>query len=486
MRAISLPLLIALAVFAAGAAVSQWDSAGIQTNEFCRIRIGNRPGGLVQVSVDSGRTYWTVGRVVVAANARIPGFAAASYTPRGTVAAVAVHGIRIKTGQAALGIGKAQHPLMFSITPAEFSVIPRRYGGHVPRSAQIITDIHAGRSIFRNQSPCVGSPVFLEESGMLEALPEDYVPAGGETFVIIAKRPSAMPGQIVFENRAGGAVTAFWPDGRSEHLTAVVRPVKGVGRYDGTTFTGTGSINTNHAGVVTVGTAPLCPPGTKEGGQVETRGGFMIQPSYHVKEQRETSPQVMVVGPANPAKPVLEGTPPLFGGFISLSRYPQKPSASCRVEVRIDEGEWEPVPAIAGKADAAFTAAGLQNYFASVGRRREVRTGVTAVRILFPDYDPDELSKDLAREAEMYSRSEGKRSASLSGTVSLQPRNRPNTGSTVLYWIDGVMSKASNRPPFAFEWNTAAYPNGLHEIVTEIRPPDGEPVTETRVVTVRN
>ena len=41
----------------------------------------------------------------------------------------------------------------------------------------------------------------------------------------------------------------------------VARPVKGVGRYDGTSFTGVGAVNTNHAGVITISTAPIQPPG---------------------------------------------------------------------------------------------------------------------------------------------------------------------------------------------------------------------------------
>ncbi|GAG44646.1 unnamed protein product, partial [marine sediment metagenome] len=103
--------------------------------EIYRIRIGNKPGGLVQVSADGGRTYGTVGRVRAAANARIVGFAAASYAPRSSVAATAVHSLRIKTGQQGLGLGKAQMPLIFSIVPLEFARIPQGYGGHVPRSS---------------------------------------------------------------------------------------------------------------------------------------------------------------------------------------------------------------------------------------------------------------------------------------------------------------------------------------------------------------
>ena len=75
------------------------------TQELYRIRIRNSPGGFVQVSMDAGQRYFTVGRVKIAANARSTGFAAASYMPEETVAATSIHGLRIKTGQSALGIG---------------------------------------------------------------------------------------------------------------------------------------------------------------------------------------------------------------------------------------------------------------------------------------------------------------------------------------------------------------------------------------------
>lgn len=464
------PLLgwLVVCALASSVVLSQSEPANTAPTEVCRIRIGNRPDGLVQVSTDAGRTYSTVGRVKVAANSRITGFAAASYTPRGAVAASATHGIRIKTGQAALGIGKAQQPLMFSITPAEFGVIPKRYGGHQPRSAQILTDIPAGRSIFRNQAPRVGSAVHIEDQESLRELPEDYLPTGGETFVILVRQPRDTPRDIVFENRVGGKVTANWPDGGSEILTTVLRPVVGVGRYDGTTFTGTGAINTNHGGVITIGTAPVCPPGTKEGGVVETRGGFMIQPSYHAREQRETSPQVMVIGPANSPGPLLEGKPPLFLEHISLSSYPAHARGSCRVEVRVGDGDWQPPPAAVGKADRALAK-------------------VSEIRISTAEHDPKLMEQDVSAEAARYTRSLPARGFSpLSGTALLQPRRSAESASVVYFSIDGTVEKVSNRRPYTYLWDTTRVANGLHEVVIRTVLSSGESVSEWRSVLVRN
>ena len=210
MRAFRLFNLLPILLLAVVAAPGSWGSDSA-TDELYRIRISNCARGLVQVSLDGGRSYGTVGRVVRPANARITGFSAASFTSRAEVAATAIHGLRIKTGQAALGIEKAQAPMMFSITPLEFAKTPEGFGGHEARHSGIYTDIYAGHSIFRNESPYVGSPVFIERDHDLEPLPEDYTPIEGETFVIIVSRPIEQPSEVDFENRAGGRVIARLP-----------------------------------------------------------------------------------------------------------------------------------------------------------------------------------------------------------------------------------------------------------------------------------
>ena len=457
------------------------------TQELYRIRIRNSPGGFVQVSTDAGRTYSALGRVKFAANARIIGFAAASYVPEGTVAATSVHGIRIKTGQSALGIGKAQKPFVFSVTPAEYAVIPRGYGGHQPRSSSILTDIHAGHAIFRNLSPFAGSPVFIEDHGSLRPLPEDYIPEVGKVYVIQVLRPVRVPSEIDFDNRAGGKVTVIWPDGSTEVIADVDRPMRGIGRYDGTTFTGVGAVNTNHGGVITLSTAPLCPEGTKEGGDVETRGGFMIQPYYHVCEQGETSPQVMVVGPNDRTKPALEGTPPLFRGYIGLAYFPGHLANSYRFEVRIDDGDWEPPPALVGKIDNALTAGYLTQYFQKLGRPREIRQGVTAVRLLFPVWNADLVARELAAQAAECARIASPKLPSTKGVIQLSPRRASGRKCVVRYYVDGVLIYTSNAHPYEYSWDSTKVPNGLHEIETEITPESGgEPVTERRQVLVKN
>ncbi len=438
-------------------------------DELYRIRIENKPGGLVQVSTNQGLTYAAVGRVKVAANARITGFAASSYAPHGTVAATAVHGIRIKTGQSAFGVGKAQRPLMFSISPWQFAQIPNGYGGHIARSSGIVTDIDTGRAVFRGLSPYVGNPVFVERDHTLLPLPEDYIPVEGEVFVITVSRLADAPSEIDFENRAGGKVTAIYPDGSSKVIAEVDRPVRGVGRYDATTFTGVGAINTNHCGVITISTAPVCPPGTKEGGPVETRGGFMIQPYYHANEQGETSPQVMVVGPKDKAKPHIEGTPPLFFGCLGLAWYAGNAAASCRAQVKIGGGDWQDPPKVVGKADDALA-------------------GVTAVRLLLPAPDRKLIAAELAREAaDAAARAARSGMKPRKGIIRFSPARPPRDACVATLYVDGRAVYVSNRYPYDCTWDSTTSPNGLHSIRVEaVLADDGSPVVETQQVLVKN
>lgn len=481
----NLILLFCLALFACMLGAYGFD---LQTSEIYRIRIQNQPGGLVQVSLNGGKNYQCVGRVTTAANARIPGFNASAYTPQGTVAATAVHGIRIKTGQFAQGSGKAQEPMIFSITPSEFGKIPRGYGGHRPRSSGILTDIYAGFSIFRNQSPYVGNPVFVERGHKLINLPEDYIPIEGETFVIIVKRPVRMPSEIIFENKSGGEVTAVYPDGAVERIADVDRPVSAIGRYDGTTFTGVGTINTNHGGVLTISTAPVCRPGTCEGGSVETRGGFMVQPYFHVVDQGESKGQVMVVGPKDRTRPRMEGTPPLFFGYFNLAYMPDHPENSYRTQIKIDDGDWENVPKIVGKVDNAFTPAFLESLYSNSGQSRTIKTGVTAIRILFPKYDPKLAAKDLAKEVSSYTARASKAGIkTVYGTFSIAPQNPRRDADTVNVYVDGNLVDVSNKYPYKIIWNSTNAGNGLHTLNVEtVVDSNATPIVETRQVFIKN
>ncbi len=462
--------------------------------EIFRIKVHNTFRGVVQVSIDGGSNFTTVGRVVRPAKQSIESFPAAAYTPAGAVAATSVHGIRIKTSQIGIGTSAVQTPFTFSIVPKEFSVTPKGFGGHVPGDSGIYTDIPAGTSIFRQFAPFVGNPVYvLDSSGALSLIPGDYSPKIGDTIVIIANQPDRQIEEIIFENRKNGAVTAKYADGSSEQITSVLSPVRGVGRYDGTSYTGVGAINTNHGGVITISTAPLSRLKLPEGQGPERRGGFMVQPSNHAKTQGKTSPTVMVVGSAIPGATPLEGRPPLFREFISLAFDPQNAASSFLVQCKIDDGNWEILPSITGKVDDAFEARYLNEYFKRQGSNRRIKTGVTALRIKFPVFDREYLGKVLTASERKYSEESVQlptpgRKGVVSGVLTINA-NLSNLERTmfVAFYIDGELKSMTNSPPFAYDWDTTEVSNGEHEIEVRALDENGHTISKTTSrVTVAN
>lgn len=345
------------------------------------IRVTNSVGGAVEVG--RAGNYRKVGTVRVPATETVQGFAASTYVPNSSVAATAVHGIRIKTGSVG---GK---PRMISLVPLQFAEVPKGYGGHIPYRSGIYTDIPAGVSLFRSLSPFVGNRVYLKGSdGKLRPLPASYRPAVGDVIVIHVRVPTKMPVELEFENRRGGDVLAKYSDGSISKLASVVRPVEGVGRFDGTSYTGVGAVNTNHAGVLTISTAPVQKGlGVMDGEGEEKRGGFMIQPSRHAKTQPVMG-QVMIVERLPGASP-LEGAPPMFSECINLAWNPDDPHNSYRAEVRINSGEWQPAHEIVGKDDHAFS--------------DQVRGRVTHIRLLFPQFSGKFVEAEIAGAAEAYS-----------------------------------------------------------------------------------
>lgn len=320
----------------------------------------------------------TVGRVLRPATAAVTTFPAARYAAPGTVAAIAVHGIRIRlpaSGGTLRGI---------SIQPREFGHLPHRYGGHVPGPSAILTDIPAGTAIFRELAPLVGDTVRLERSGAARDIPPGWRPSPGDVLRIDSVEPEDAPQEIVLENRPGGSVEAVFRDGSRKRLARVIRPVRGTGRFDGTAYTGAGALNTNHGGVITISTAPALRP-EDEGRPPECRGGFQIIPSGHARSQ-PVMPQSMVVAPLEEAPP-LEGQPPLFAGVLSLG------DGSPVVEMLAPGAGWVPLPAILGKHDDSFTKAGL----ARLGIRAGGDAG--AFRILLRARDRDFIASAVRAAA---------------------------------------------------------------------------------------
>jgi hypothetical protein len=457
-----------------------------QSEELYRIRVTNAAGGAVEASGDGGETYTRVGKVVTPATRLIQGFAASRWAPVGSVAATAIHGLRLKvrnsTPKDPKGVANC---MMMSLVPREFHTIPKGYGGHRPGNSGIYTDIPAGQGIFRNLAPLVASPVRLEREGRLAPFPADYQPRVGDRIVILVYLPPVLPREIVFENWKGGRVTAHF-EGRDPHpIARVARPVLGVGRYDGTAYTGVGRINTNHCGVITVSTAPVSGSLLPEGQGSERRGGFQIEPADHARAVSYNAPQVMVVEPLE-GQGALEGQPPLFAGYIGLQWDQRSVAHSLGVEVKIDNGPWEPMPELVGVMNDAFAATALMRHFRKLGVARRITSGVTHLRLVFPRLDRAAVARYLAEYGTPAPAEAAPGDAEIAGptepatpvhgfiTLNASFRNPADLQriAVVTVYVDGRIVAIMNVAPFRHQLDTRRLTNGRHEV--ELRALDGQ------------
>jgi hypothetical protein len=457
--------------------------------ELFRIRIVNRRDGAIQVTTDSGATWRLIGRVLNPATTVAEGYTAAQYAAPGTVAAIAVHGIRVRVGA---DDATLHDPLVLSIDPVEYARTeaqnPQKgYGGQVTGSAGILTDIHAGTSLFREIAPLVGNRVSRElPDGSLAPLDPAFRPTGkGETLVITVTAPRVSLTEVTFGNRVDGAVQATFSDGTSREITRVVQPLRGTGRFDGTSFTGPGRVNTDHTGVITISTAPLH-PGSTEGDGPERRGGFQISPAWHNARLEEAgAPMVMTLGsdPGGPRKRELEGTAPLFMGAISLG---DGTSASALCDMSVDNGPWEPMPILVGNLTAAFTAEGLNRVWKDIGISRTSTMGVTAFRLRLAPLGADR-ARESAESAVSLCESSGYAVARTGGlpivkgvlTVNANPTNARNVAYVRLL-VEDTPRGFTNVSPFALTWNTLTVPDGEYLVEADALDADGAVLAVTR------
>ena len=429
-----------------------------------RVRIVNAADGAVEVSSDRGKTWQLVGRVTAPAVESLTGYLASGYAPPGTVAATAVHGLRIRVGDL-----KSAYPKMVNVLPREFARTLKTFGGHVAGDSGIYTNIPTGTGIFRELCPYVGNRVYLD-GDRLTSLPVNYVPRVGDTLVIIVRRPVNPLTQVVFQNKEGGDVTATYADSAAKVITHIVKPVLGTGRFDGTSYTGVGALNTNHCGVITVSTAPVTTSTLLEGDGGERRGGFQIEPAYHNSQSEEAGGfMVLVVGlPGQKYTMSQEGTPPLFSGYFNLAWDPKDPKHSWRAEIQRGDGTpWLPMPQ-------------------SLGNQPSALRGVTAIRLVCDTpLDDDWRSQRIALAVRSY-REEARRMAEAGkttierGRLTIKANDADPRIQVVTFSVDGVLKGLTNQRPYRFTWDTSDSPDGEYAIEARAADATGNVISVTR------
>lgn len=429
----------------------------VRTVETHRIRVTNAVDGAVEVSTDSGDTWKTVGTVTAPATDSLMGYLASGYAKPSTVCATAIHGIRIRVGDLT-----SAYPKLINILPLEFSQTPHRFGGHISGLSGIYTDIHVGTSIFRDLAPHAGDRVYLQDhSGGLSPIPLNFRPKENDVVVIIVKSPVIPLTEVDFENVLGGAVTVHYVNGVTQAITTVLKPVFGIGRFDGTSYTGVGALNTCHTGVITVSTAPITTSKLFEGDGPERRGGFQIEPAFHNSQSDEAgAPMILVIGrPDKRHVPDLEGTPPLFDRYLDLDWNPDDMSHSWDVEIARDPSphHWLPMPELIGDVSNALS-------------------GVTAIRIIrktTPDiaWIKSELSDATAsyQMAQLYAAKQRKTPVER-GRVTVNAAVTPST-KFVTFFVDGQFVGMTNSAPFNMIYDTSEHADG--ECTVEARSTDG-------------
>ena len=455
--------------------------------ELYRLRIVNEKDGAIQVSADQGATWRLIGRVLIPAKTCAEGFLAVQYAKTGTVVAIAVHGLRIRTGGPNPNV---RDPFTLTIEPQEYAAVALQqegkrpnqgFGGHIGGASGIYTDIPAGTAIFRELAPRVGNPVFIEQRGRLIPLPVDFLPSGaGESLIIPVFAPRNALVTLTLENKRDGAVEATYADGSSRQVCRVVDPVQGVGRFDGTAFTGVGRINTAHTGVITVSTAPL-DNSRAEGEGVEQRGGFQICPAWHNSRTQEAgAPMILTLGPPGKRRKSLEGAPPLFRDFIPLD------NAGANVEISVDDGPFEPMPMILGFRRDAFTGPGLTSVFQSQGVARAASRGVTAFRITLPAAAPERIL-NVANVAAVKYRQRRLAAARagqiplVSGTMNINAN--PNGALNVSYvrlMVEGTPRGLTNVAPYSIPWDTTRIADGEYLLQADAFNAGGAIIATTR------
>lgn len=307
------------------------------------VRIPFEKDRIAEAVLPDGRTFELGVIARLPEKTRWPSYTASAWGKPGSVTASAVNALHLL-----ISIENDKGRTM-SIIPQE-TIAPA-----AGTDASIVIDCPAGTGFFGAWAPPVGTPVLIEAADKtVRTLASGNLPEPGDVLLFRVYKED-IPYAVEFENRPGGRVTAWSKNGVTT-IARVLRPVRGVGRFDGTLYQGPGRIRASHSGVIDVSTSP---PGLI--------GGFQIIPWDHALQSKEMQgawqmTQWMIIGAAD-GESMLGGTYPLFaGGLVPgpasgeklwdlWATYGRKPL----VLARENGGPWGKIPAASGRIDDALT-----------------------------------------------------------------------------------------------------------------------------------
>ena len=297
-----------------------------------QIKIINSKNG--EISIIRDGISQVIGHVILPAQKLNPkGFTASAWSGSSEVAATSVNAIHIKVNG---------EKTIFSILPIEFVENVSSYNSYFSSNSSIYTSIPAGTSIFGGGlAPFVGNPVEVNGKNILNEINDS------DEIIVSVDKIKYQPKSIIFENKFAGRILFINQNGDENLVGEVLKPVQGVGRFEGSRYLSSGRIRANHPGVIDISTSV--------GGRV---GGFQIIPATHAQSPEMSYARIktqwMVVSGTSVEGNTQEGLPPLFKYFLkpqygvkdlSAVDWESKLLRRFLVDVQIKGSEgWQPMP----------------------------------------------------------------------------------------------------------------------------------------------
>jgi len=313
-----------------------------ESREIFRIEILFEPGAPV-IARDTAEKKYIIGHVnKLPTTTRWPSYTASAWGKEGEVCASAVNAIHML-----VSVEKGKGRTM-SIIPQE-TIAPAAGAG-----ASLVISTKAGNGLFGAWAPPAGTNVYVKKPGGAAALlgPKNLPKRGDLLRIPVYEKD--LPYYVEFENRPGGRIIA-WHQGDITQIGRVIKPVGGVGRFEGTLFQRQSALRANHPGVIDISTS--------EAGLI---GGFQIMPWDHALTSKEmqhawNATQWMILGPID-GKSKMGGTYPLFGNGLVPGPFEGEVlwdiwatyGRKSLILARTKGGDWQYVPPAAGKSDDAL------------------------------------------------------------------------------------------------------------------------------------